>query len=98
MFNPSYKKLIIYYNRYKQITNFLTLDLDHGQIMQIKSFKKHIKKLTVKDTNKLNKFISNSILVDDQITNKCINQHFYHINYYHFGMKYDIGMICIYPL
>ena len=41
----------------------------------------------------MSKFVSRTVLVDDQITNNILDQHFYHINYYQFGMIWDIEMI-----
>ncbi len=42
---------------------------------------------------KLRSFIKKSVLVDDQITNKVSGQHLYHMEYFQFGMTWDISML-----
>ncbi len=42
---------------------------------------------------KLRYFIKKSVLVDDQIINQVQGQHLYHIEYYQFGMRWDISMV-----
>lgn len=63
-------------------------------------FNKEDKKLIRLHNSKLEKFISTAILVDDKNTNNIKGQHFYHINFYQFGMVWDweiiklLGWVC----
>ncbi len=43
--------------------------------------------------HKLRNFIKRSVLVDDQIKNKVGAQYLYHIEFYQFGMTWDVSMI-----
>jgi hypothetical protein len=78
-FSTSYNKIIKLYNK---IISTESTDDKKKFISMIKSY-----------GEKLRSFIKKSVLVDDQITNKVSSQFFYHIEYYHFGMRMDISMI-----
>lgn len=81
-FSSSYEKLIEYYPKINKLKDRFT----EKQIIKIlKSIKSH--------NRKMEKFVSQSVLIDDQNTNNIEGQHFYHINFYHFGMSWDYQMI-----
>ena len=92
-FSSSYDKLIEFYAKIKFLKSLIEDDdslTENPKI--IKSHKKIIKSVNL-HTLKMSKFVSRTVLVDDQITNNILDQHFYHINYYQFGMIWDIEMI-----
>jgi len=89
-FSSSYKKLIEYCIMLKKLKKLKKLKEKNSSIRKLESkiyisIKSH--------QSKLSKFINRTILVDDKISNKLSGQIFYHINYYQFGMKYDISML-----
>jgi hypothetical protein len=86
-FSSSYKKLVEYCIMLKKLEKIKD---KNSSITKLKS-KIYI---SIKlHQSKLSKFINRTILVDDKISNKLDGQIFYHINYYQFGMKYDISIL-----
>ena len=87
-FSSSYKKLIDYYYKIKKLDSDHITDIEYIQNARNKVFQS-IKSHSLK----LSKFINETILIDDKITNKLPGQNFYHIDFFHFGMIWDIEMI-----
>jgi hypothetical protein len=86
-FSPSYKKLLGYSSKLKILNSYDNPD-EH-----IIKLKQKICSEIKSHQSKLAKFIGRTILVDDKITNKLPGQNFYHIDYYQFGMIWDITML-----
>ena len=86
-FSPSYKKIIGYNTKLKRLELFDSTD------PTVVTLRSKIYSEIKTHQSKLAKFIKRTILVDNKITNKLPGQNFYHIDYYQFGMVWDISML-----
>lgn len=89
-FSSSYTKIIDHNSKLKRLEIF---DFTTDKKYSVDKIRLKLQSEIKKHQSKLEKFICRTTLIDDKITNRLPGQNFYHINYYHFGMIWDIEML-----